>query len=112
MISSTICTEKAKGNLKADNQDQSILSRQEGKDGLSPQRFLTEKQGESAAYLKLIIENIAYKYRAEKEQINVLGGIMLDVVCAKKIKGNFKKGKIRFGFDGNFRASEMLRFGA
>ncbi len=74
-------TYNLKKKTKVDNPNQSILPDQMDMMDF-PQKGYSPEERE--AYLELIKENIEYDYQTEKEKINEIVEIMLDVICSTK----------------------------
>ena len=86
------CTDKSEQNAppiiynlkkksKDNNPNQSILS--DGIDMMDNSSKINSSE-ERSKYLEIIKENIEYEYQFEKEKIDELVEIMLDVICSKK----------------------------
>ncbi len=87
---STKCNDKSEQNVtytynlnnksKVINPNQSIFP--DGIDGIDNSTKVCCSSEERAEYLRLIRDNIEYDYQAEKEEIDKLVSIMLDVICS------------------------------
>lgn len=74
-------TYNLKKKTKVDNPNQSIFPDQMDMMDFPPKGYSPE---ERESYLELIKENIEYDYQTEKEKINEIVEIMLDVICSTK----------------------------